>query len=629
MNIKQIEEIKRLPLKEILESKYGMKFNSKGHALCPLHNDNNPSFHASVNNKGYWIWHCFGCKKGGDYIDFRRKMDKTDFNYTIRNIQSENGINPNSQVSSSKNEKTPIAEYVYQNEEGDPVYRKLKFRNKNYAFERLENGKWKFRLNGTKRVLYNLPEILKSPYVFLVEGEKDCETLRHLDCVATTAGSVNDWKENFTQYFKDKGVFICFDVGNEEVAEKVALDLSTVTKTLKILNLPGLIEREQDITDWFEMMGDLSNEVKKNRLFKICDGTPDFEIRESTTPIETITELPIEAITEPPIETIRAFRARNIPSREVFLQSWIEREALTILGGEQKVGKSIITLNVATSLALGNDFLGFEVPKPRRVLLYQQEISASAMKERTEKILGDESSSLLDNFLIKNTTGNSIKITKEEDRKLLYEEIAKEQPDLVIFDPLSTFHDKKENDEQDMSKVLDIFFDIMHKFKVAILLIHHYAKPSIAKRDGSHLLRGHSVLGDRPDAIIVFNKVYEKYKKAPLHQAYNCYAEIQFVLRNDAAPENLIVERNPENLWYSVFDLDERFGKKILPEQVKKIVEENDGEMLQSDLILILIEMASRSVVFKAISEAKEKGYIESEPLSGKGKPNLIKLKKR
>jgi hypothetical protein len=45
---------------------YGITFNNHGYALCPFHNEKTASF--KVQNKLYW--HCFGCGKSGDIIDY-------------------------------------------------------------------------------------------------------------------------------------------------------------------------------------------------------------------------------------------------------------------------------------------------------------------------------------------------------------------------------------------------------------------------------------------------------------------------------------------------------------------------------------------------------------------------------
>jgi DNA primase catalytic core len=70
----RIAHLKRLNLPEVLLSK-GIKLKRNGSGsytgLCPFHKDRNPSLSISLKND-IWLWHCFGCKKGGTLIDFLR-----------------------------------------------------------------------------------------------------------------------------------------------------------------------------------------------------------------------------------------------------------------------------------------------------------------------------------------------------------------------------------------------------------------------------------------------------------------------------------------------------------------------------------------------------------------------------
>lgn len=626
MNGDAIRKIKELPLKEMLESKHGLEFNEKDFAKCPFHgggNESDPSFHLHSKN-GECKWRCFACNDevpGGDYIDFYRKLHGMNLPEALESILAENGLDSGAKKQSAKGTSGMIAAYTYTDKTGKEIYRKCKYSNKEYAYQRRENGTWKNGLDGTARYLYNLPETIASSSVFYLEGEKDCETLKGLGFVATTAGSVNDWRNGFSEYFKDKTVNICLDVGNEDKADAIAYKLAQAAQEVKIIKLPGLNQREQDITDWFDLMGDISNEEKKKKLEKVMEETPIYE------PGETISK-PKKKTKSSRIVSIRELRAQERPPRDVFLESWLERGSIAIIGGKQKIGKSILSLNIATRLVLGEDFLGFRVPKPRKVLLYQQEISAEQMKERTDKIFGNnDSSPKLDNlFTYTNPPEEIIKITKSQDRARLHEDIEECRPDLVIFDPLSTFHNSNENDEQEMSRVFDCFSKIRNKFKVGVLIIHHIGKPSLAPRNGSHQLRGSSTIGDRADSIIILNELPDQYQKTPLPYSFNCYAELQFTLRNDPAPNNMFTERNPNTLWYSPFNLYGHFGKKITPEKVRDFVKENGGEMLQAELVPVLEKIASNKVAKRAIREAEDKGYIKSVPLPGQGNPNLLKL---
>jgi len=76
-----ISQIKRLNLPEILQSKgIHLKRNSNGSYIgqCPFHDDKNPSLSASLKND-IWLWHCFGCHKGGTLIDFLRLLEGRTF----------------------------------------------------------------------------------------------------------------------------------------------------------------------------------------------------------------------------------------------------------------------------------------------------------------------------------------------------------------------------------------------------------------------------------------------------------------------------------------------------------------------------------------------------------------------
>ena len=46
---------------------YGLTVNRHGMALCPFHDDHNPSMKLDER------FHCFGCREDGDVIDFTAK----------------------------------------------------------------------------------------------------------------------------------------------------------------------------------------------------------------------------------------------------------------------------------------------------------------------------------------------------------------------------------------------------------------------------------------------------------------------------------------------------------------------------------------------------------------------------
>ncbi|HKZ07873.1 MAG TPA: DNA primase [Methylomirabilota bacterium] len=61
--------------------------NWKG--LCPFHTEKTPSF--TVNPKK-GIYHCFGCKAGGDAFSFLRKQERLDFPEAVRALAERSGV---------------------------------------------------------------------------------------------------------------------------------------------------------------------------------------------------------------------------------------------------------------------------------------------------------------------------------------------------------------------------------------------------------------------------------------------------------------------------------------------------------------------------------------------------------
>lgn len=79
-NKQQIEQIKQKPI----ENFYNGQLHTTGSRLfgrCPFHEERTPSFFIFTNNNTF---HCFGCSKNGDVIDFLMLTKKIDFREAMR-----------------------------------------------------------------------------------------------------------------------------------------------------------------------------------------------------------------------------------------------------------------------------------------------------------------------------------------------------------------------------------------------------------------------------------------------------------------------------------------------------------------------------------------------------------------
>jgi putative DNA primase/helicase len=102
-----------------------------------------------------------------------------------------------------------------------------------------------------RRVLYRLPELCAAPIVFVVEGEKDVETLRAHGFVATTnAGGANAWRHEYAHYLAGREVVLIpdNDLPGWQRVFKIARDLIGVAAHLMVQEIRGA----KDVTEWFD-----------------------------------------------------------------------------------------------------------------------------------------------------------------------------------------------------------------------------------------------------------------------------------------------------------------------------------------------------------------------------------------
>jgi 5S rRNA maturation endonuclease (ribonuclease M5) len=121
-----------------------------------------------------------------------------------------------------------------------------------YFVQRHPNGRggwiWK---KGPRQVLYRLPEVLQSPIVFVVEGERDVETLRSHGFAATTnaGGAEAPWLPAFTEALAGREVILIPD--NDGPGRKRVLRIARALLGNAAQIIVWEPEGAKDITDWF------------------------------------------------------------------------------------------------------------------------------------------------------------------------------------------------------------------------------------------------------------------------------------------------------------------------------------------------------------------------------------------
>jgi hypothetical protein len=223
------------------------KLSSGGYAaLCPAHEDHNPSL--SVTQKDNKILlHCHaGCAT--DAVISHLQIEIKDL--FIDNPETTTPVNP-----------AIAATYDYKDEKGNVLYQVVRQIPKSFI-QRHKNGggEWIYNMDGVRRVLYHLPDIIRlsdDETCYIVEGEKDVDNLWNCGKIATTnaMGAVN-WQSEFAKYFTGKKVVLIphRDSAGNDYAKAVARSLEGKARELKVV----LLDRGKDISDFLELDGDVS-----------------------------------------------------------------------------------------------------------------------------------------------------------------------------------------------------------------------------------------------------------------------------------------------------------------------------------------------------------------------------------
>ena len=271
--------------------------------------------------------------------------------FVISSPQSEGGIMDEQKV------KT----YPYHDEQGQLLYVKRRKPGKEKAFywERTEEttGQTVYDISNCSRVLYLLPIVLQkikgNQTIYLVEGEKDANTLFKNNLTATTAPTPQ-WRDEYTTTLKDADVVLLYDYDKAGFKRRDLLckQLYGKVKRLRVVDLPGLEYHDShglDVTDWLQM------EHSIHELNTLVEQTPDYE------PEAGVSSAPGSILH--PVSVEELFNL-ELPEREMLMDPFLPSQGLIMLVAKRGVGKTHIALGIGYAIAVGGTFLLWTAPTP-------------------------------------------------------------------------------------------------------------------------------------------------------------------------------------------------------------------------------------------------------------------------
>jgi len=287
----------------------GLKFSKAGKefvASCPFHNEGKrPNFRLNPDKNS---WFCDVCGIGGGVVEFLAKMDNRDKKEVFKELaQKQTTQEPQNTFGKL------VASYDYVNRFGDVVYQVCRYEPKTFRQRhRDQSGAFKWGMEGVERVLYRLNEILssKTQYVWVVEGEKDVETLRGIQMVATcNVGGAGKWCDAYSQCLKGKHVVLCGDNDDpgRKHMEKVAESVEQFAESVRRIEIPAPFK---DISDFAASCSSKSEFAEK--LAPLFDTAPVM-MKGASLPIKSMAELELEYIEH----------VKNSQTNTVDLSRWI------------------------------------------------------------------------------------------------------------------------------------------------------------------------------------------------------------------------------------------------------------------------------------------------------------------
>ena len=238
--------------------------------------------------------------------------------------------------------------YQYHNKRGDLLFEVCRFEGKGFRLRRPDPDnpdKYIWNSRGVEPVPYNLVSMQKTSRIFICEGEKDAHSLEFdFDvCATTNALGAANWKPELNQYFKDKRVVILpdNDKAGRERGETIAQSLTGIAKVVKVINLPGLMEKG-DVTDWIEAghtKTDLMRLMQKTAIWKPSRTEP--ENNETASPLKILEQTVCDS---------SKFLAMKLKKPRFILKPWLTEGSYSMIYGRPGCGKSWLALIIGVAV---------------------------------------------------------------------------------------------------------------------------------------------------------------------------------------------------------------------------------------------------------------------------------------
>lgn len=183
--------------------------------------------------------------------------------------------------------------------------------------------------------------------------------------------------------------------------------------------------------------------------------------------------------------TAADFLNRDLPAKEAVVETLLYLRDIVTFAGRRRHGKTTFLCNLAIAVALGlKDFLGYNIPKPRRVAIYFLEDDPREIQDKLSRMMAgrpDEGRLFLqtrDDFYQAAIPIGVVGTDRKDTRFLqaVWAFLEEAKPEVVIFDNLAHLIGADYNDSKKVHLVMQLAWQITHELGAAVIFAAHPRK---------------------------------------------------------------------------------------------------------------------------------------------------------
>ena len=197
----------------------------------------------------------------------------------------------------------------------------------------------------------------------------------------------------------------------------------------------------------------------------------------------------------------------NPPEADQILENVVDAGDKLVIIAPSKMRKSFFTAQLALALTAHSKFLGWRVPKQRRVLYIQFEIREHHCHKRIKNLaraMDIGSADLGDRLMVVSARG--LGLTGAEGLERIKQAAEKFRPEVIILDPIYKLAVGVENAAEDFKILLNAFDVLAEETGAAIFYVHHDTKGAAGDKDIRDRGAGSNVLGRDYDACVTLTQ---------------------------------------------------------------------------------------------------------------------------